>query len=158
MAEARVPWDVIDDWARDVVREQSPAEVPLFTLTADRYRQDPTATLAAPSSSDEKLGFGVETAVVLVAPFALDLVRRIFERLADKLGEQAADTIAGRIGRLFRRDDAREAAAAEPDALTPEQLALIGQTAREEAAELHLPPEQAQALANGVIAALATRV
>ena len=41
--------------------------------------------------------------------------------------------------------------------LTPEQLTVIGDTARAEAADLNLTPDRADALANAVVAALATR-
>lgn len=149
--------DAIDALARQVVAEQAPAELPLFNATATRYRQDPVGTLAASSKVDERLGFGVETAVVLLAPFALELVKRIFTQLADKLGDSAADSIAGRVSALFRRDP-HEGKSPEADvALTAEQLALVSQTAREQAAQLKMPTAQADALANAVIAALATR-
>jgi hypothetical protein len=155
--------------AKQVVSEVSPAELPLFDLTAARYHADPAGTLDTKGSSDEALGFGVDTAVVLLAPFALDLVKRIITRIADKVGDSAADSLAGRIAHAFdgKKDDppagptteqAPDAAADKgPAPLTPEQLALVDQTAREEAHQLKLPPDRADALANGVVAALATR-
>ncbi len=157
MADEALRWRAIDALARQVVADDAPAELPLFAATADRFRSDPDGTLSAAPAKDETLGFGLETAVVLVTPFVLELVKRIFTRVADQLGDQAADGIAGRIARIFRRDGGDAADESGPAPLTPEQLALIGAAAVDEAARLRLPPEKAQALANGVIAALATR-
>jgi hypothetical protein len=146
----------IDALAREVVAEVSPAELPLFGATAARYHADPAAALATGSHADETLGFGVETVAVLLAPFALDLVKKLFVTLAEKLGEGAADGIVQRVLARFGHDPQASAAATEAP-LTPAQLAIVGDTARTEAAQLALPPEQAEALANAVVAALATR-
>ena len=106
----------------------------------------------------------MDTAVVLIAPFALDLVKRVITRIAEKLGDGAADSLAERIAHAFSGKKAGPAGQPpdaapdkEPDPLTPEQLALVDQTARAEAHQLKLPPDRADALANGVVAALATR-
>jgi hypothetical protein len=158
MTEDTVVQNAIDALARQVVAEQAPAELPLFKATAARYREDPAGTLAAGSGSgsEKALGFGVETAVVLLAPFALELVKRTFTQLAEKLGDSAADSIAGKISALFGREK-HDAPVSDPvEPLTPEQLALVSQTAREQAAHLDMPTAQAEALANAVIATLAT--
>ena len=165
MADDSIREQATDALAKRVVGEVSPAELPLFDLTAARYHADPTGTLDAKGSSDESLGFGVDTAVVLLAPFALDLVKRIITRIAEKVGDSAADSLAGRIAHAF--DGKKATAPADqgadagtdkgPEPLTAEQLALVDQTARDEARHLKLPPDRADALANGVVAALATR-
>ena len=154
MADAPLREQAIDALARQVVNEVSPAEVPLFDATAARYRADPDGTLNASSNADESLGFGVETAVVLVAPFAIDLVKRIFTKVTEKLGDSAADSLATRITRLFGADHHDQPKG--PDPLTADQLALVEKTAREEAKHLKLPADRAEALADGVVAALAT--
>jgi hypothetical protein len=156
MTNDTVIQDAVDALARQVVADQAPAELPLFNATAARYRADPAGTLAAGSKADETLGFGIETAVILLAPFALELVKRVFMQLADKVGDSAADSIAGRVSALFGRN-AKEPATAPDVALTAEQLALVSQTAHEQAAHLKMPVAEADALANAVIAALATR-
>ena len=156
MADSTQQQRAIDALAREVVAEVSPAELPLFGATAARYHADPAAALATGSHTDETLGFGVETMAVLVAPFALDLVKRLFVTLAEKLGEGAADSIIQRVLARIGHDPHAPAAPTETP-LTPEQLAIVGDTARTEAAQLALPPEQAEALANAVVAALATR-
>jgi hypothetical protein len=165
MADDSIRQQATDALAKRIVSEVSPAELPLFDLTAARYHADPAGTLDAKGSSDEALGFGVDTAVVLIAPFALDLVKRIISRIAEKVGDSAADSLAARIAHALGGKKAAAPAGPAPDAapdkgpepLTPEQLALVDQTARAEAHHLKLPPDRADALANGVVAALATR-
>ena len=148
--------DAVEALARHAVAEVSPAELPIFAATAERYRADPQATLQ-PAAKVVPLGFGVETAVVLVTPYALDLVKRLFSRLTEKLGDSAADSIAGRITTWLGRkpDGAEEQNEAEP--LSAEQLALIADTTRAEAASLALAPAESERLADAIVAALATR-
>jgi hypothetical protein len=167
MADDSIRQQATDALAKRIVSEVSPAELPLFDLTAARYHADPAGTLDAKGSSDEALGFGVDTAVVLIAPFALDLVKRIITRIAEKVGDSAADSLAARIAHALGGKKAAPAAPTgqapdaapdqRPEPLTPEQLALVDQTARAEAHHLKLPPDRADALANGLVAALATR-
>ena len=145
----------VEALARHAVAEVSPAELPIFAATAERYRADPQATLQ-PAAKVVPLGFGVETAVVLVTPYALDLVKRLFSRLTEKLGDSAADSIAGRITAWFggKPEDAEEK---EAEPLSAEQLALIADTTRTEAASLALAPAESERLADAIVAALATR-
>jgi hypothetical protein len=153
MADDTARQQATDALARQVLAGVSPAELPLFQATATRYHADPAGTLAVRTKGDEKLGFGVETAVVLLAPFALDLAKRLFTKVAEKLGDSAADGLAKRITGLFGGDHKPQG----PAPLTPEQLALVDQIAREEAKELALPADRAEALADGMVAALAIR-
>jgi hypothetical protein len=155
--------------ARELVAEVSPAELPLFRATADRYFADPDGTLAARGRTDEPLGFGAETAVALVGPFALDLVRRVLVRLVDRVGDAVADALAERVLRRSpsgpgggaapptAASGSDSSAAAGPDPLDPAQLALVRQVADEEARRLQLPPDRAQRLADALVASIATR-
>jgi len=159
MVEEAVRQQAVDALARHVVAGVSPAELPLFRATASRYHADPEGTLAVKARTDETLGFGAEAAVVLITPYALDLVKRVLTRVAAKVGDGAADSLAARIVKLFGGGSGAEKKA-EKDAAAPlsaEQLSLIGETARAEAGQLALPPDQADRLADAVVAALATR-
>ena len=147
----------IEAIARQAVAEVSPAELPIFSATAARYRADPQGTLAASPVGDRALGFGIEAAVVLVTPYALELVKRIFKRLSEKVGDSAGDSLADRITSHFGGKPDAAAAPAHPEPLTPEQLALISETTRAEAADLALAPAESERLADAVVAALATR-
>jgi hypothetical protein len=163
----------VEALARQVVAEVSPAELPLFRATADRYFADPDGTLAVRGRTDEPLGFGAETVVALVGPFALDLVRRVVGRLVDRLGDAVADALAERVLRKSGSGGVAPtgASAATPaetsgssgsaasglDPLDPAQLALVRQVADEEARRLELSPDQAQRLADALVASIATR-
>lgn len=158
MADPTVRDTAVEALARQVVADVSPAELPLFSATAARYRADPAGTLTPRGGDDQVLGFGAETAVVLITPFALDLVRRLLSRLSEKLGDSAADSLAGRITAWFSRGSKQQPAAdPAPEPLSPGQLRMIAETARSEAASLALPPEESERLADAIVATLATR-
>jgi hypothetical protein len=148
--------EAVETLARQAVAAVSPAELPLFSASVTRYRADPQAALRGGQAGDRALGFGVEAAVVLVTPFALDLVKRMLTRLAEKLGDSAADSVAGRIVRWFS-GDGDEGGQDRVELLTPEQLAAVAEATRTEAASLALPADQSERLADAVVAALATR-
>lgn len=156
MASHSVRDQAVEALARLAVTDVAPAELPLFSASAARYRDDPRAALSPGGSGGRALGFGVETAVVLVTPFALDLVKRLFTRLAEKLGDSAADSLAGRIMRWFDAGDTSPETVA-PGALSADQLRLVADVTRAEAASLQMPADQSKRLADAVIAALATR-
>lgn len=157
MAELTEQEKAVEALARTAVAQVSPAELPLFRATAARYRDDPDGTLAPRSAGGDTLGFGASAAVVLITPFALELVKRVFVRIADKLGESAADSLAGRVSAWFTGKADRPPGEPDPEPLTREQLALVAETTRAEAAELELPPAEQERLADAVVASLATR-
>jgi hypothetical protein len=156
MAEQEIRRQAIDVIARRVVADVSPAELPLFRATASRYHSDPSGTVGVKPKADETLGFGAEAAVVLITPYALDLVKRLFNRIVEKVGDGAADSLAARIVKLFG-GDAKESQRDGVAPLTAEQLRLVADTARAEAGQLALPPDQADRLADAVVATLATQ-
>ncbi len=155
----------VEALARDVVALVSPGELPLFRATAEAYFADPGRAPAVRGRTDEELGFGVETAVALVGPFALDLVRKVLTSLTEKVGDALAEAVAARLARRVgpatpptapgTPDDG--GTPGRPEAFDPAQLALVRQVAREEAGRLAVPPEQASRLADAVVATIATR-
>jgi hypothetical protein len=155
--EHSVREQAIDVIARQVVADVSPAELPLFRATASRFHADPGARVGAKPKADETLGFGAETAVVLITPYVLDLVKRLFTRIVEKVGDGAADSLAARIVKLFGGGTTEDSRGDGVAPLTPEQLRVIADTARAEAGQLALPADQADRLADAVVAALATR-
>lgn len=157
MAELSQQELAVEALARQAVAQVSPAELPLFRATAVRYREDPRGTLAPRPAASDALGFGAEAAVVLITPFALDLAKRILTTISDKLGEAAADSLAGRITAWFSAKGGHPPGAPEPEPLTAGQLALIAEATRTEAAALDLPADEQERLADAVVASLATR-
>jgi hypothetical protein len=148
--------EAVEALAREMIGRVSPVELPLLHPTALRYFADPQGTLTARKSSDEALGFGVETAAVLLSPFALELAKSVLTRLLEGIGDAAADGLAHRVLRWLK-PDAGERSSQGPEPLDAAQLALVRQTANEEAHRLALPPEQSTRLADALVASLATR-
>jgi hypothetical protein len=158
VAESPTDTQAVDLLARQVVAEVAPAELPVFSATAKRYHENPVAALAAKPKTDETLGFGAESVVVLLAPFALELAKRVLGKLSEKVGDEVGDSLTSRVlGWFGKGDDKTDKDGKDVAPLTADQLALVAQTARSEAAELALPPDQSERLADAVVAALATR-
>lgn len=168
--------------ARATVERAAPEELVLFPAVSAAYLegQDPSKA----TRGDPMLGFGVETAVVLLTPIALTVAKDVlsflrvqFKKQADEHGDQAFDWL---VGKLLRRGDDKktpapsaepgsEPAAGAPDdevgapaepvetpELTDEQLAQVRELAIEKAKQLKLPKEKAELLADALVGSLAT--
>ena len=166
MAQQTIDDELVAELAREAVAKTAPQELPLFRATKEAYFRDPEGTLRAQKAKDEMLGFGVETAVTLLAPIALAVGKDVIQYLVAQAGEAAKDEGGPRLRRLVRRmfgkTDGAEPAAAEavddpePPALTPEQLAEVRAIAVEKARQLNVPPEQAELLADAMVGDLVT--
>jgi hypothetical protein len=149
--------------ARRALAEAAPEELPLFRATSQAYFDDPDGTLARRGGRDELLGFGVEGAIVLMAPVALDVAKTVvafvvsrIRAAAEREGGEAIDNAVERFFARFRGgggpdDDSQPAADAE---LSPEQLDEVRQVALERARALDLPEAKAVLLADAVVGGL----
>jgi hypothetical protein len=145
--------------ARRAVAETAPEELPLFRATSQAYFDDPERALSARGGRDEMLGFGVEAAVVLVTPVALDVaktvvafvvarVRAIVEREAGAVIDRTAEGVLARF-----RGGGEPAGEAAPE-LSKQQLAEVRQLAYERALALDLPDAKAGLLADALVGSL----
>lgn len=167
--------------ARATVERAAPEEMVLFPAASEAYLegQDPSkATRGGPM-----LGFGVETAVVLLTPVALTVAKDVLDFLrvqlrkqADEHGDEAFDWL---VHKLLRRGDDKDAPTtaaepgsepapgapgdggapaepAEPPELTDEQLEQVHEFAIEKAKQLKLTDEKAELLADSLVGSLAT--
>ncbi|MFI7150133.1 hypothetical protein ACIBO2_34870 [Nonomuraea sp. NPDC050022] len=105
------------------------------------------------------LGFGLESAVILMTPVVLPVVSAILDQLAQDVARVVTDR--GKDGlRRTMRALLRRTAEAENDALppvpplTPEQLARVRMTAIEKTRQMDLPEDKAELLADAVIGSL----
>jgi hypothetical protein len=164
MSEPAVDDVLVAELARSAVSQAAPEELPLFRATSEAYFENPDA-LAAQRSGDEMLGFGVDTALVLITPVALAVSREVLGFLVEQLRAQAQEhgkeAIDRLVARLLRRDGKRtETPAAAPDEeppeLTEEQLEEVRAIALEKARQLKLAPEKAELLADSLVGSLAT--
>jgi hypothetical protein len=167
--------------ARATVERAAPEELVIFPAASEAYLegQDPSKK----TRGDPMLGFGIETAVVLITPIALTVAKDVLGFLRVQLKKQAEehgdDAVDWFIDRLFHRGDDEPAASApapsdaaapapapadtaatvEPDEqieLTDEQLEQVREFALEKAKQLKLPDAKAELLADSLVGSLAT--
>jgi hypothetical protein len=160
----------VEALARRAVEVAAPEEAVLFQLSANAYFADPTKAIksAKATSDDEMLGFGVEVAdaVPMVTTVALwvahEVLVSIGGQVRSSLKEESAGFFRSVIRRFFARLGRRKSRGRDhvqeqgaTTALSSEQLARIRTLAYDRAAEL-LPASQARAVADGIVAELAT--
>jgi hypothetical protein len=151
--------------ARSAVERAAPEEMVIFPAVSEAFLEgkDPSKQ----TRGDPMLGFGIESAVVLLTPVALTVAKDVLgflrtqlKRQADEHGDEAFDWV---VRKLFRRDDdAEDAATTTPPApdesaeLTDEQLEEVRRLAIKKAKQLKLPKEKAELLADSLVGSLAT--
>ncbi|MBA2740890.1 MAG: hypothetical protein H0U46_02645 [Actinobacteria bacterium] len=161
--------------ARSTVERAAPEEMVIFPAAGEAYLEgrDPSKQ----TRGDPMLGFGVESAVILLTPVALTVAKDVlgflrtqFKKQADEHGDEAFDWL---VKKLFRRGDKKEPGAdatadatatppptsappVEPPELTDEQLEEVRQLAIEKAKQLKLPKDKAELLADSLVGSLAT--
>jgi hypothetical protein len=165
MSQPAVDDALVAELARSAVSKAAPEELPLFRATSEAYFENPEA-LAAQRSGDNMLGFGVESALLLVTPVALavsrDVLSFVVEQLRSQAHEHGKEVIDRLVARLLHRGEkpAAETAVAEADAeppeLTEEQLEEVRKIALEKARQLKLAPDKAELLADSLVGSLAT--
>ena len=144
-----------------VVERAAPEELPLFRPTSEAFFADPTA-LERREGRDDMLGFGVDSALVLLTPVALavarDVVDFVVAQVRSRLHDEGESAVQGALDRVFRRGDRKpETAAAGADAeLTDEELGRVRTIALEKARQLRLSPDRAVLLADAIVGGLAT--
>lgn len=155
---AATPDDLVAELARATVERAAPEELPLFDPISEAYFADPQS-LDGGKRRDEMLGFGVDAAVVLVTPVALQVARDVLGFLHEQLRARAREQGEGAIDRLIARIVGRkdEAPADEPvPELTDAQLEQVRALAVEKARSLKLSEERAALLADSLVGSLAT--
>lgn len=155
--------DVVIAVARELVTRTAPQELPVFRATSAAYLDDPERVFRAKAGKDEMLGFGVEGAVVLLTPVALEIAKTVVSFLATQIRgaveEETSDAIAERVHGLFHpsasagETGGRESSPSQR--LTEEQLTRVRDLALEKARAFELPESQAGLLADAVVGSLA---
>ena len=151
--------------ARSAVERAAPEELVIFPAASEAFLEgdDPSKR----TRGDPMLGFGVESAVVLLTPVALTVAKDVLGFLREQLKKQADehgdDAFDWLVRKIFRRGDDKDAkkneapaVAAEPAELTDEQLDEVRRFAIEKAKQLKLPKDKAELLADSLVGSLAT--
>jgi len=159
----QVPDAVVADAAREIVARAAPQEMPLFRATSEAYFANPEKALADRKPKDEMLGFGIETAALLLTPVIIDVVRRVAVALVNSAGDavekEGSEAVGGFVHKLFQRGkggEEGEAKEADVADLSPEQLQEVREIAYDRALELDVPEDRAGLLADAVVGSLAT--
>lgn len=148
--------------SRDVVKDLAPNELPLFGAVSRAYAKNPEQAEKVIKSKDEVLGFGLEVGLLLtpaVIAVAEAVVRFLGAELL-KLGEQAAGTavdttVHNVLSHTSEAKQTEKARAGATASLTSAQLAEVRKVAINRAISLHLPRDQAERLADAMVARLA---
>jgi hypothetical protein len=144
--------------ARAAVERAAPEELPIFRATSEAYLRDPSA-LQRREGKDEMLGFGVDAAVVLVTPVALQVARDVLGFLHEQLRARAREHGESAIDRIVARlvgKKAEESEAEPVPELTDAQLEQVRALAFEKARSLKLSEARAELLADSLVGSLAT--
>ena len=156
-----VPSDdaLVEALARSAVEQVAPEELPLFRATSEAYFADPSS-LEQGRSRDDMLGFGVDAALVLVSPVALQVAKEVIGFVVAQFREAAAEEGEGAIKRLVARlvhrdENGKDEQEAVPE-LTDEQLEQVRALALEKARSLKLSDTKATLLADSLVGSLAT--
>lgn len=149
---------LVAELARATVERAAPEELPLFRATSEAYFTDPQA-LERRGGKDEMLGFGVDAAVMLLTPVALQVAKGVIGFLGEQLRERAREQGEGAIDRIIARLVSRDGGEGEPAPeleLTDEQLEQVRALAIEKGRALKLSDERATLLADSLVGSLAT--
>jgi hypothetical protein len=155
---AATPDDLVAALARATVERAAPEELPLFAPLSEAYLADPKA-LEPGKRRDEMLGFGVDAAVLLVTPVALQVARDVLGFLHEQLRERAREQGEGAIDRIIARLVGKKdgpAAVEDVPELTDAQLEQVRALALEKARSLKLSDAKAELLADSLVGSLAT--
>ena len=150
--------------ARSTVERAAPEEMPIFPAASEAYLAGGGS--GAGASGDRMLGFGIEAAVMLLTPIAIEVAKDVLGYLKEQVtelatakGKEGVDALITRLG----GEDGKAAkggkkAADEDDApkLTEEQLEQVRARALEKAKQLKLDDDRAALLADSLVGSLAT--
>jgi len=142
--------------ARSTVERAAPEEMPIFAAASEAYLEGGDS---GRGGSDDVLGFGVEAAVILLTPIAIEVAKDVLgylkeqvTELASKKGREGVDALIARLGGGGKEpkdgDD-------EPE-LSKEELELVRTRAIQKAKQLKLSDDRATLLADSLVGSLAT--
>ncbi|MEN2423877.1 hypothetical protein AABB02_37945 [Streptomyces rimosus] len=146
----------VRDLVREVVAEHAAHELPLVDSLRRLDDDRVIRTLTGRGRRREPLGFGYAELTALVTPVVWLVLDQAARRTVDAAMESV--TARGRAGmrRLFRRTRTPAAPDRVLAGLDPAELALVRRHILERAAERGIDPREAEALADGVVARIAT--
>ena len=152
----------LTELSRDVVQAVAPAELPLFNAISREYAKNPDKAVKAAADGDEVLGFGV-AAGLLLTPIIMSVAQTVLKFVRDEILKLARQEATNAVDKTARTLVARVLAPKAQDkalphhapALNPDQLLEVRKVAISRALSLDLPRDQAERLADAMVARLA---
>ena len=146
-SDATTAWDVV----RDVVAQVAPEELPVVVGLSRFGDQSVSRRLAKRAKHTERLGFGLDEAVVLVTPVAWTALQEVVKRMAGS----AADTLVGRLKAAARRVLRQKTHPQPLPRFGTLELAEVRRRVLEAAASSGVAEKRATLLADSVVGRLA---
>jgi hypothetical protein len=149
--------------SRDVVASLAPTELPLFNAISREYAKDPEKATKSAQAREEPLGFGVALALPLLTPIVITVAEAVFKFIASEVLKATQQEAGAAIDQAVHQA-AQKVTGAQPSAastpatapLTAAQLSEVRQVALNRALSLQLSRDQAERLADAMVARLAT--
>ncbi|MFE2218419.1 hypothetical protein ACFW93_41710 [Streptomyces canus] len=143
---------LIRDLVREVVAERAPQELPLVDSLRTLHDDEVIRTLTRRGQGREPLGFGYAELTALVTPVVWVVLDQVARRTIDKATDSAITRSRARLRRLICRRTV-------PDQVlpvfTPPELTVLRAHILQNAAERGIAPQDAEALADSVLARIA---
>ncbi|MFI6340432.1 hypothetical protein [Streptomyces sp. NPDC050535] len=146
---------VVGALARGVVEVRAPGELPAFSAMRKEYFK--RGIRLERTGRDTLLGIGVETAVVLLSPVALEVCRRLWDTLCAEAAGATVRAGHARAEELLDRLRSRYGAQTGEDptvTFSPEHLREVHRRVLQQAGAMGLPEEQQRLMADAVVGAL----
>lgn len=152
--------------ARRAVQDVAPDELPHFAVVSQAYLAASQAQRQRAMRRAEPLGLGLEGVAVLLTTAVLAVAAKVSDHLAQELVDRSVNAAEPGLRTRWRQwrarrrggegDDERGAVGEPLPTLTPKQLAQVRQLAVQSGLRQRLAEPTAQAVADGIIAELAT--
>ncbi|GAA2793533.1 hypothetical protein [Saccharopolyspora taberi] len=142
----------VRDVVRDVVEQVADEELPVVDGLS-RFDDDTVVRrLGRRDRQRDPLGFGLGELAVMVTPVVWLVLDQVVKQVTETAVDSAATGTKNALRKLFGR---KRGAAPEVPELTPEQLGEVRQRVLDAALHRGLPQEQAEEVADAVVARLA---
>ncbi|GHE11045.1 hypothetical protein [Streptomyces alanosinicus] len=152
----------VDELARGVVQRIAPDEMPQFVAVARSFHAASRSQVRRAARRNEPLGIGADGVTTMLTLAVLYVTSKLADSVLQRFADQTATTLIGRMRGWTRRvvrggRPSGEGATAAEWIPGSEQLATIRAVADRKARRLGLTAEQAELVADGIVAELATR-
>jgi len=138
------------------IAQYAPDEMLLLPDIAETFQRDPRVFRKGQKEKEDLLGFGPADLSTLLTPIVLLITSAVLGALAEKSAKTFVDQVAKILTKIFARSHAKKTLQIAESGLTKEQLAVIHETALDQAHKLKFSEARTKQLADAIVAHLAT--